>query len=99
MGLGTSRCHPWRSRLSLAYPLQSENSNRRRHFRFILKGATDEPLTIEIKTPELEALIQERLMNGGFTNLDELLTKALESLQGGVGPAPSPKAAKRLVDV
>ncbi len=59
----------------------------------------DETLTIEIKTPELEALIQERLRDGGFTDLDELLTKALESLPAGIPPAPSPKPAKRLVDV
>lgn len=38
-------------------------------------------MTIYIK-PELEALIQERLQNGPFHDVDELLTKALEALPG-----------------
>lgn len=65
-----------------------------------LPSEKDKPLTIEIKTPELEALIQERLRDSGFTSLDELLTRALESLpEAGKVAGPSPKPAKRLVDV
>lgn len=37
-------------------------------------------MTIEIKTPELEALIQKRLKNGHFHDVDELLSKALQAL-------------------
>ncbi len=37
-------------------------------------------MTIEIKKPELEALIHKRLKNGKFHDVDELLTKALEAL-------------------
>jgi hypothetical protein len=48
-----------------------------------------EGVTIEIKTPALEALIHERLSNGTFHDVDELLTKALESL-----PATAPPRRK-----
>lgn len=43
-------------------------------------------MTIEIKKPELEALIQERLESGAFQDLDELLTKAIGALPA-VGPS------------
>jgi hypothetical protein len=37
-------------------------------------------VTIEIKQPELEALIQQRLGTGEFDNVEELLTIALSEL-------------------
>ncbi len=37
-------------------------------------------MTIEIKKPELEALIQERLRTGAFHDVDELLIEALKAL-------------------
>ncbi len=55
-------------------------------------------VTIEIR-PELAVLIQERLQNGAFHNVDELLTKALEALPtNGEHPA-SLKPRKPLLDV
>ena len=38
-------------------------------------------MTIEIHQPELEALIQQRMASGAFRDVDELLTKALGSLE------------------
>jgi antitoxin ParD1/3/4 len=35
-------------------------------------------MTIEIKRPEIEALIQERLHSGGFESLEDVLFDALE---------------------
>lgn len=37
-------------------------------------------MTIEIKRPELEALIEERLKSGVFQDVDELLAEALIAL-------------------
>ena len=39
-------------------------------------------MTIEIKQPELEALIQRRLGTGEFGNVEELLTAALTNFPG-----------------
>jgi hypothetical protein len=36
-------------------------------------------MTIEIHKPELEALIQERLKNGGFMDVEDVLIQALKS--------------------
>jgi hypothetical protein len=51
-------------------------------------------MTIEIHRPELEALIMERIKFGGFHDVEDALTQALETspLTGGI-PAT---AAKRL---
>jgi|HubBroStandDraft_6_1064221.scaffolds.fasta_scaffold83316_2 antitoxin ParD1/3/4 len=38
-------------------------------------------VTIEIKRPEIEALIQQRLRSGGFENVEDVLFDALE-IQG-----------------
>ena len=35
-------------------------------------------MTIEIKRPEIEALIQERLQSGGFDSVEDVLFDALE---------------------
>ena len=49
-------------------------------------------MTIQIKTPRLEALIQQRLGNGTFHDVDELLTKALEALPAKVEPPRKSRA-------
>jgi hypothetical protein len=55
-------------------------------------------MTIEIRQPELEALIQQRLKNSGFQNAEEVLLHALRS-----SPEPHKKRndphGKSLVDV
>jgi Arc/MetJ-type ribon-helix-helix transcriptional regulator len=38
-------------------------------------------MTIEIHEPALEALIQEQMASGAFRDVDELLTRALDSLR------------------
>lgn len=38
-------------------------------------------MTIEIRNPELERLMQEEIFNGHFQNVDELLTEALQALR------------------
>lgn len=45
-------------------------------------------MTIEITTPETEALIERHLRSGRFHDIDELLNKALGSLDEQA-PAPS----------
>jgi hypothetical protein len=39
-------------------------------------------LTIEIHTPELEALIIQRMRSGGFQNVEDALLQALKALPG-----------------
>jgi hypothetical protein len=46
-------------------------------------------MTIEIRQPELEALIQQRLRNGGFRNAEEVLAHALRS-----SPEPNKASGK-----
>jgi len=43
-------------------------------------------MTIEIRNPELEALIIERLKNGGFETIEDVLIQALQS-----SPLPTEK--------
>jgi Arc/MetJ-type ribon-helix-helix transcriptional regulator len=38
-------------------------------------------MTIEIRTPELEQLVQEEILRGHFDNVDDLLTEALHALR------------------
>jgi len=45
-------------------------------------------MTIEIKQPELEALILERMQQGAFPTVEDALLQALKS-----SPAPSEKGA------
>jgi hypothetical protein len=47
-------------------------------------------MTIEIKKPELEALILERLKNGSFQNVEDLLLDALQA-----NPERTPAKAER----
>jgi hypothetical protein len=56
-----------------------------------------EIVTIEIKTPALEALISERLKTGDFHHVDELLRKALEALPHNSPEKPRPNLAAFLL--
>jgi Arc/MetJ-type ribon-helix-helix transcriptional regulator len=38
-------------------------------------------VTIEIKKPELEKLMQEEIQSGRFENVDDLMTQALRALR------------------
>ena len=38
-------------------------------------------MTIEIRKPELERLVQEEILRGHFQNVDDLLTEALQALR------------------
>jgi Arc/MetJ-type ribon-helix-helix transcriptional regulator len=38
-------------------------------------------MTIEIRTPELEQLVQDEILSGHFNNFDDLLTEALQALR------------------
>jgi Arc/MetJ-type ribon-helix-helix transcriptional regulator len=38
-------------------------------------------MTIEIRKPELERLVQEEIVRGRFENVDDLLTEALQALR------------------
>ncbi len=55
-------------------------------------------MTIEIK-PEVKAAIDERLKNGRFHDVDDLLTKALGALPENKDPNPAPKPRRRLIDI
>ena len=44
-------------------------------------------MTIEIRKPELERLVQEEILNGHFQNVDDLLTHALQALREKRGPS------------
>jgi len=51
-------------------------------------------MTIEIHRPELEALIRERMKNGAFQDVEDVLMEALESwpLSAGKEGVPSDEA-------
>jgi len=54
-------------------------------------------MTIEIRQPELERLMQEEILSGHFHSMDELLTEALQALrEKNAPPAPAPRARKNL---
>jgi Arc/MetJ-type ribon-helix-helix transcriptional regulator len=55
-------------------------------------------VTIEIKKPELEKLMQEEIKSGRFENVDDLMTQALHALREKNGPEIFPKR-RRLIDV
>jgi Arc/MetJ-type ribon-helix-helix transcriptional regulator len=46
-------------------------------------------MQLEIQTPELEQRVRRQIQSGQFHNVDELLTKALDALEGQK-PALSP---------
>jgi hypothetical protein len=45
-------------------------------------------MTIEITRPEVEALIQQRLQSGGFSDAEDMIFQALRSSEPAVGTAP-----------
>jgi Arc/MetJ-type ribon-helix-helix transcriptional regulator len=54
-------------------------------------------MTIEIREPELERLMQEEIRNGHFRSMDELLTEALQALrEKNAAPAPASGTRKNL---
>lgn len=56
-------------------------------------------MTIEIKKPELEALIRQQLRSGSFHDIDELLTKTIYALREHPETSLGQKPRKRLVDI
>ncbi len=53
-------------------------------------------MTIDIRTPELERLMQEEILSGHFSNAEELITEAIHALRerkatGGQQEARSPR--------
>jgi Arc/MetJ-type ribon-helix-helix transcriptional regulator len=53
-------------------------------------------MTIEIRKPELERLMQEEILSGHFQSMDELLTEALQALREKNAPAPASRPRKNL---
>ena len=54
-------------------------------------------MTIEIRKPELERLVQEEILSGHFQSVDELITEALQALrEKNAPPAPARRARKNL---
>jgi Arc/MetJ-type ribon-helix-helix transcriptional regulator len=54
------------------------------------RSATQEgrdAMTIEIRKPELERLMQEEILSGHFASVDDLLTEALRALREKNAPA------------
>jgi hypothetical protein len=47
-------------------------------------------MTIEIRKPELEALIKERMKTGGFQSVEDVLIQALNSPLFATHPSPEP---------
>ena len=45
-------------------------------------------MTIEIRKPELERLVQEEILSGHFHDVDDLLTEAIHALREKYAPAP-----------
>jgi hypothetical protein len=56
-------------------------------------------VTIHIHTPELEALIQQRLQNGAFHDVEEVLLHALKTSEPPAVPSPNGSEAKNLVEL
>lgn len=55
-------------------------------------------MTLEITRPDTEARIQRYLQSGQFHDLDELLTKALDSLPEPEAPPPERRTGQSLID-
>jgi Arc/MetJ-type ribon-helix-helix transcriptional regulator len=55
-------------------------------------------MTIEIRKPELERLVQEEILSGQFKSVDDLLTEALQALREKNAPsmAAPPRIRKNL---
>lgn len=44
-------------------------------------------MTIEIRKPELERMVQEEILSGHFQNVDDLLTEAIYALREKYAPS------------
>ena len=53
------------------------------------------PVTIEIKKPELEALIHERLQTGEFPTIEDMLLDALRTKEEKQNPASPPEVGRK----
>ena len=53
-------------------------------------------MTIEIRKPELERLVQEEILSGHFASVDDLLTEALQALREKNAPAAVSRPRKNL---
>jgi hypothetical protein len=53
-------------------------------------------MTIEIRKPELERLVQEEILNGHFQSVDDLLTEAIHALREKHAPTPARSPRKNL---
>jgi len=54
-------------------------------------------MTIEIRKPELERLVQEEILSGQFESVDDLLTEAIQALREKHTPSGS-RLRKNLAD-
>jgi Arc/MetJ-type ribon-helix-helix transcriptional regulator len=53
-------------------------------------------VTIEIRKPEVERLVQEEILSGHFQNMDDLLTEALRALREKNASAAAVRPRKNL---
>ena len=54
-------------------------------------------MTIEIRKPELERLMQEEILSGHFQSMDELLTEAIQALrEKNASPSTGARTRKNL---
>lgn len=54
-------------------------------------------MTIEIRQPELERLMEEEILSGHFQSMDEFLTEAIKALrEKNAPPAPASRARQNL---
>jgi hypothetical protein len=51
-------------------------------------------MTIEIHSPEVEAIIRSRMSAGGFQNAEEVIMQALKSSPATESPAAAPASQK-----
>ncbi len=56
-------------------------------------------MTIEIKEPELEKLIQQQLESGAFQNIEEILWQGLKASEAQMQQFASASKAKNLVEL
>jgi hypothetical protein len=52
-------------------------------------------MTIEIHSPEVEAIIRRRMSAGGFKSAEDVVIDALTASHAVEGPAPAPRPAGR----
>jgi hypothetical protein len=79
-----------------------KNHGKKAHIQYCGKIAKETALTIEIRNPELEALLQQRLKAGNFASVEALLMDTFRGAQQTMGTADTDRrnqaeaAAERL---